>query len=179
MEGTLPEKDPLVGPVCDLTLETEDGKDPNLEVVTSQPPGTLTGIPLILLAAISPLEGLRASHLEGPLVSRVEPRMTGQADQPPEAGVRTPVGQTLDSCDRTTQKWCRAPTAGWGTTLSRRSTAPSATLQLTTMSSCARSMPSTAMGPVPSVEEVITFTLSVRTRWRLSRQVLVNPTLED
>ena len=31
MEGTLPEKDPLVGPVCDLTLEMEDGIDPNLK----------------------------------------------------------------------------------------------------------------------------------------------------
>ena len=145
MEDTLPEKDPLVGPVCDLTLEMEDGIDPNLEVVTSQPPGTPTGIPLILLAAISPLEGLRASHLEGPLVSRVEPRRTGQADQPPEAGVRTPVGQILDSCARTILRWWRVPIAEWVTTPSRRSTAPSATLQRTTMSSCARTSPTTTL----------------------------------
>ena len=128
MEGTLPEKDPLVGPVCDLTLEMEDGIDPNLEVVTSQPPGTPTGIPLILLAATSPLEGLRASHLEGPLASRVEPRRTGQADQPPEAGVRTPAGQSLDICARTIQKWSMAQTAGWGMTPSRKNTAPSVSL---------------------------------------------------
>ena len=154
----------------------EAGKDPNLEVVTSQPPGTLTEIPLTLLAAISPSEGLRASLLEGPLVSRVEPRMTGQVDQPPEAGVRTPAGQILDSCDRTTQKWCMVPTAGWGTTLSRKSTAPSATLQLTTMSSCARGMPSTTMGP-EGRKFLSKSTAREKLKAQLSRTFLEKPSL--
>jgi len=45
-----PEEDPLVGPVWDLTLEMEVGKDPNLEVITSWPPGPQTEIQLTLLA---------------------------------------------------------------------------------------------------------------------------------
>ncbi len=75
----------------------EVGKDPNLEVMTSQPPRPLTEILLTLPAAISPTEGLRAGLLEGPLVPRVEPRRTGQAGRPPEAGVRTLAGQILNT----------------------------------------------------------------------------------
>ena len=61
--------------------------------------------------------------------------------------------------------------------LKRRSTAQSATLPQSTMSSSAKNTPSTAVESAASVMVVITLLMSVKVEWSLSPLGLVNPTL--
>ena len=106
MEGILPGRGILAELVPKPPPEMEVETGHCLEVVTPGPLGPLTGTRPTLPAAISPSKGLRASPRVEPLSIRRGPQRLGKAGQPPEAALVIPAEQTLDSCARTTLRWC-------------------------------------------------------------------------
>lgn len=118
--------------------------------------------------------------LAGPLadsLTRVILLKRERADQSPGVADIRLAGPVLATGGCTILKWRMVLIAGGVTILKRRSTVPSATPQQSTMSSSAKSTPSTAVGSAASVMVVITLQMSAKVEWSLSPLGLVNPTL--